>query len=79
MIRKALINELSTEMAFRRKVWRKVPGSQEQFMEDDHNRRYQATRDMKAIFEAMTDMEFQKIAERVRRKEEEALAQTRLF
>jgi hypothetical protein len=79
MTRKAFINELGTEMHFRRKVWRKVPGSQEQFMEDVYNRRYQITRDMLAVFECMTDMEFSKFAERVSRKEAEALAQTSLF
>lgn len=79
MTRKAFITELSIEMGFRRKVWRKVPGSQEQFMEQDHNHRYQTTRDMKVFFEAMTDQEFQKINERIRRNEVDALAQTSLF
>lgn len=70
MIRAKFIEELKRENAMRRKVWRRVRGSEAEFIESDHQKQYNQTAQMQEFFEAMTDLEFYKVNERIARQKE---------
>ena len=74
-----IIAELKTELSMRRKVWRKIHGSQDQFIEIEHQRRYNVMVMMLELMEAQTDRELNLLIDRVRRNKEAAAAQTSLF
>ena len=79
MIRADFITELKTEAAMRRKVWRRIPGSQAEFLDTEHVHRYRKIMEMIDFFDAMTDREFYLINERVDRQKKEKAAQSSLF
>ena len=79
MIRAKFITELKRENAMRRKVWPRVPGSQAEFFDFSHQDYYQQTTQMLEFFEAMTDLEFYKVNERIDRQKKDEAAQTSLF
>lgn len=70
MIRAKFITELKRENAKRRQVWPRVPGSQADFLDFDHQKQYEQTVQMQEFFEAMTDLEFYKVNERIARQKE---------
>lgn len=79
MIRAKFITELKRENAMRRKVWPRVPGSQAEFLDLDHQKYYLQTTQMLEFFEAMTDAEFYKINERIDRQKKDEAAQSSMF
>ena len=67
--RATIIAELKTELAMRRKVWKRVTGSQDRFINAGHQRRYNVLNDCLAVLEAMTSREFEAIVARMKQEE----------
>lgn len=74
-----VVTELKTELEMRRKVWRRVAGSKDQFIDPEHQRRYNLMVLMLDLYSIQTDREFNLLIDRLRRKEEAETAQTTLF
>jgi hypothetical protein len=67
--RATLIAEIKTELGMRRKVWKRVTGSQDRFIDPSHQRRYDTLNDLLAVMEAMTSREFEVISARMKQEE----------
>ena len=65
----ALIAEIKSELAMRRKVWKRVTGSQDRFIDEAHQRRYNTMNDVLSVLEAMTSREFEVIKARMKQEE----------
>jgi hypothetical protein len=73
------VTEVKAEQSARRSLWQRVPGTQNQFMSLEYQRRYDTMKSVLLVLEMMTDREFQTIKERIERHEAAAAAQTKLF
>jgi len=67
--RSNLIAEIKTELTMRRKVWKRVTGSQDRFIDPSHQRRYDILSNLLAVMEAMTSREFEAINARMKQEE----------
>ena len=67
--RATLIAEIKTELLLRRKVWKRVTGSQDRFIDSQHQRRYDIMAELLAVMEAMTSREFEAIKDRMKQEE----------
>lgn len=70
--------EIGTELFMRERVWRMADKKNKRFANAEHQRRYDTLRYGGAIFDVMTDKEFQVLKERIDRRIEEAKAQQTL-
>lgn len=66
-------------MEMRRSVWKKVPGTHDLFLDEDHNRRYGILGDLLVLMEHMTDREFAGIVTRIETLANAINSQTKLF
>jgi hypothetical protein len=67
--RATIIAELKTELTMRRKVWKRITGSQDRFIDASHQRRYNVMNDTLLVLEAMTSREFEAINARMKQEE----------
>lgn len=67
--RATIIAELKTELAMRRKVWKRITGSQDRFIDASHQRRYNVLNDALLVLETMTSREFEAIVARMKQEE----------
>jgi len=67
--RATIIAEVKTELGMRRKVWKRVTGSQDRFIDPSHQRRYDTMNDLLSVMEAMTSREFEAINARMAKSE----------
>lgn len=67
--RATIIAELKTELTMRRKVWKRITGSQDRFIDASHQRRYNVMNDTLLVLEAMTSREFEAIVARMKQEE----------
>lgn len=79
ILKQQIIAELKTELEMRRKVWRKVPGSRDQFIDPEHERRYAIMLLMLELATVQTDREFLTLTDRLNRQKEAETAQNTLF
>lgn len=77
--KQAVIDELKTELAMRRRVWGEIPGSPGQFVKAERTRRFRVLTDLLATLEAMRSAEYQIFTNRADRLKQEAEAQGKLF
>lgn len=73
------LTEVKAEQSARRNIWKRVPGTQAQFLNLEYQHRYDTMESVQLLLEMMTDREFQTIRERIKRHEAAAKAQTALF
>lgn len=71
--------EIQRELAIRRQVWRRIPGTTAQFQDPEHQKQYDTLDSLGVLEQMMTLKEFQAIKDRISRHEKEATAQTSLF
>lgn len=74
--RDSAIAELKNELTMRQKVWKRLPGARNnrdvKFMDIEHDRRYAAMLALLDVLEDMTDAEYNKFAERAKRRQDMA-------
>ena len=73
------INELKRELIMRRKVWRRVPGSLDQFLDQSHQNSYSAMVDVLAVLEQIGPKGWNDACVAIERKALDQQAQTSLF
>ena len=77
--RKVASKELLTELGMRAKVWKRVPGTADRFMDMRQQQRYDIMDTIYEVLEIMTDAEWNQFIHRIATEEKAAQAQGELF
>lgn len=73
------ISELNRELAMRRKVWQRLPGEKERFVNQDHQRQYDVLKNLLELLTISGETGWKEMEYRRAQKEQDEKAQQSLF